>query len=120
MKATLRLEDLSKVVALMMEAAVPNGLSRKVSFLRWESLQDVASVFPGKACSFHTREETRRPQCLLPPSLRSHSCDFCVESTRSLSSQISTRENRSVQQAGLSLQRKRYITCFPPEGWEWM
>lgn len=37
---------------------------------------------------------------------------YFVEGTRSLSSQISTRETKTVRQAGLSLQKKRHLACF--------
>ena len=38
---------------------------------------------------------------------------YFVEGTKSLSSQIiSTRETKTVRQAGLSLQRKRHLACF--------
>lgn len=39
---------------------------------------------------------------------------YFVEGSRSLSSQISTRETKNVKQAGLSLQRKKHFACFLP------
>lgn len=39
---------------------------------------------------------------------------YFVEGTRSLSSQISSKETKNVKQAGLSLQRKKHSACFLP------
>lgn len=42
------------------------------------------------------------------------------EARRSLCLQMSTRVTMNVKHTGLPLQRKRYMICFLPEGWERM
>lgn len=87
-------------------AAVPTGLSERAFLLQGRPLQNAASVFPAAAPNLpwsgqSIREGTRRPQCLLQPSLRSHNLSPCVEGTRFLRSQISTMKIRDVKHAGL-------------------